>query len=183
MYCIALFNKNEEKPSWILIAGYPDQYLTIKKGNMSIYENLLLLKNINTFKKNNDRHNVNTKHKNQLAVLFSRCLHRIFICSYRWVIILRYYKVLVEIKNLHINKFKIKIKEKLCKKEYYKILDYLTDQNQYKSTIRLSSSFRGLYIITFNCQIFCVLYTSILKPAMHRVSGLFFSRYNCFVNV
>lgn len=93
-----------------------------------IYENILYVKkNISSFKKNSDVHNINTRHKDKLAVLVTR-LHKVNN-SYKGLCIRFYNKIPVDIQNLPLQKFKSIIKQKLYKKGYYRICDYLEDKN------------------------------------------------------
>lgn len=91
-----------------------------------IYDNLVYVrKNIANFEKNCDRHNINTRNKEKLVTHTSR-LHRI-THSFEGNCIRFYNKVPIDIQNLPLDKFKATIKQKLYKKGYYRICDYLEE--------------------------------------------------------
>lgn len=92
-----------------------------------IYDNLVYVKrNITNFQKYSDIHNFNTRNKDKLVAYVSR-LHKISN-SFKGNCIRYYNKVPTDIKNLPLDKFKIIIKQKLYKKGYYRISDYLEDR-------------------------------------------------------
>ena len=93
-----------------------------------IYENLLhVKKNMIMFPKNSDRHNINTRCRNQLSNCNTR-LRRVNE-SFMGQCIRFYNKVPADIQDLPFVKFKTIVKSKLCAKGYYKITDYMDDKN------------------------------------------------------
>ena len=88
---------------------------------------LYVKSNLALFKKNSERHNVNTRNKDELANRVSR-LHRV-TNTFMGLCVRFYNKIPSEIQNLPYLKFKKVIKEKLYKKGYYRIFDYLEDEN------------------------------------------------------
>lgn len=93
-----------------------------------IYENLMYVKkNINVFMKNSDIHKVNTRNKNNLILPKTRLqkINNSFMCQS-----IRFYnKIPSHIKELSLNKFKLFIKQQLCRKGFYNVKDYLQDKN------------------------------------------------------
>jgi len=91
-----------------------------------IYENLLYThKNIILFKKSSDVHSYNTRSKDKLVIPRTRLkkVSKTFKCQ-----CVRFYnKVPSDVKSYSINKFKSFIKQKLCRKGYYRVIDYLED--------------------------------------------------------
>lgn len=93
-----------------------------------IYENIMYVrKNLSLFPKNSDRHKINTRNKNNLSIPKFR-LSKVST-SFRGHCIRFYNKVSDNILNMTDNKFKISVKEALCRKAYYKIDEYLNDKN------------------------------------------------------
>lgn len=91
-----------------------------------IFENIMYVKkNISNFKKNSDLHSVNTRNKNKLAQTISR-LHKV-TNTFMGLCIRFYNKVPRDIQELPYNKFKNVIKQKLCKKAYYRVNDFIDD--------------------------------------------------------
>lgn len=96
-----------------------------------IYENLLYVKkNIGLFRKNSDRHAVNTRNKNKLCSHVSRL--RKVTKSFKGQCIRFYNKIPIDIQNLPFDDFKSLIKRKLCKKGYYEVSEYLDDVNAWE---------------------------------------------------
>ena len=96
-----------------------------------IYENIIYVhKNIHLFKKNSDIHSFNTRNKDKLVTTTSR-LHKAHK-SFMGQCVHFYNKVPTDIQNLPFNKFKVTIKNKLCKKGYYCVSDYENDKSPWE---------------------------------------------------
>jgi hypothetical protein len=92
-----------------------------------IYENILYVhKNIASFKKNCEIHNINTRNKHKLAVPFTR-LHKIKK-SFMGNCVRFYNKLPNIITELSVSKFKNYVKRKLISKAYYSTQDYMNDE-------------------------------------------------------
>lgn len=96
-----------------------------------IYDNLVYVKRHETiFVKNSDIHRFGTRNRDKLAGHVSR-LHKI-TNSFKGNCIRFYNKVPTDIINLPLEKFKVVVKQKLCKKGYYKMSDYLEDRHPWE---------------------------------------------------
>ncbi|CAK1578767.1 unnamed protein product [Parnassius mnemosyne] len=96
-----------------------------------IYENVMYVhKNINSFNKNKDVHTLNTRNKHKLVMPLTR-LHRISN-SFMGQCIHFYNRIPEHVQSLSINKFKSFIKEKLYKKGYYNIKEYMSENNPWE---------------------------------------------------
>lgn len=92
-----------------------------------IYDNLVYVKkNISQFEKYTDRHNVNTRNKEQLVPLASRL--RKVSSSFKGNCMRFYNKVPISMQILSLDKFKKTVKQKLYKKGYYRVQDYLNEK-------------------------------------------------------
>lgn len=93
-----------------------------------IFENIMYVrKNITLFLKNSDRHKINTRNKNKLAITKFR-LSKVSN-SFMGHCVYFYNKIPDDVLNMTDMKFKSYVKDKLCKKAYYKINDYLCDKD------------------------------------------------------
>ncbi|CAF4802117.1 unnamed protein product [Pieris macdunnoughi] len=102
----------------INILTFPSQY---------IYENIMYVyKNSDKFTRIEHTHNVNTRNKRRLQ--FPRTRLSKVSNSFLGKGILFFNKIPEALLSLPFNKFKKCIKEKLCKKAYYKVNDYLVDK-------------------------------------------------------
>ncbi|GBP05984.1 hypothetical protein EVAR_3246_1 [Eumeta japonica] len=105
-----------------------DEINILTLASQYIYENLVYVKrNIESFQKRSDIHNMNTRHKNDLAAHKTRLnqVNKLFngLC-------VRFYnKIPAEIQNLSFAKFKRFVKRKLYGEGYYTVLEYLNEKN------------------------------------------------------
>ena len=110
-----------------------------------IFENIMYVrKNKTLFMKNSDIHNINTRNKNKIVQPKFR-LSKVRN-SFMGNCIRFYNKIPDDILNMSDCQFKTKIKKKLCSKAYYKIDDYLED-NDIWSTVA-PTQHNGLEITT-----------------------------------
>lgn len=108
-----------EKFKEINILTLPSQY---------ILDNLIFVhKNIEHFKKNSDYHNANTRNRHKLALVHTR-LSKIGK-SFKGQCVRFYNGIPLDIQKLSVKKFKILVKQKLIKKAYYTIKEYVDDKN------------------------------------------------------
>lgn len=107
----------------IKILTMPSQY---------IYENIMYVrKNIGTFDSTGDYHNINTRYRHRLTLpkmRLSKTSKSFLANSIRF-----YNKIPKDILELDDKKFKILIKDTLCKKGYYKIQEYLDDKDVWRT--------------------------------------------------
>lgn len=91
-----------------------------------IYDNLVYVrKNIQLYTKHSDVHNINTRNKDKLIMPMTR-LQKIS-GSFKCQGVRFYNKVPAHIQNLSLHKFKEIIKQKLCVRGYYSVIDYIND--------------------------------------------------------
>lgn len=96
-----------------------------------ILENILYVKkNINKFSKNLDIHSINIRNKNKIVTHFSRLskVNKSFLCQS-----IRFFNTLPDdVIDLPYRKFKTFVKQKLSRKGYYKLQDFINDKEAWK---------------------------------------------------
>ena len=99
-----------------------------------IYENIMyVIKNIDSFPKNSDTHNFNTRNKNKIAIRKFRV--RKVYKSFLGQCIHIYNKLPEEVLRLPLPTLKCYLKKILVSKAYYKVEDYLTDKDAWPKPV------------------------------------------------
>ena len=99
-----------------------------------IYENIMnVIKNIDSFPKNSDTHNFNTRNKNKIAIRKFRVrkVYKLFLGQCIHI----YNKLPEEVLRLPLPTLKCYLKKILVSKAYYKLEDYLTDKDAWPKPV------------------------------------------------
>lgn len=91
---------------------------------------MFVRKNIESFRKNSDLHNINTRNKHKLVGTYHR-LHKVHN-SFEGLGVRFYNKIPIKITDLPLHKFKLAVKKHLIMKAYYSVNDYLNDKHSWE---------------------------------------------------